>query len=136
MPHYATSFSINRLRIPARLGVTEAERAAPQPVEISLRLYFAQPPACTGDDHAAFVDYHALSTQLSAMVVEREFRLIEYMAQQLFDHARAYLERHRAVEVKLWLKLTKCAPAVEYLQDGASFTLSDLPAGATVAPTE
>lgn len=131
MPHYASSFSINRLALEARLGIYDTERAAPQPVAVSLRLYFPEAPACAHDDHAGFIDYAALAAQLTDLVLQREFRLIEYMAQELFCAARQYVSGTGGDAVKIWLKLTKCRPDVPYLVEGASFTLSDLPAGAT-----
>lgn len=136
MAHYATHFSINRLQMESHLGVSEAERATPQPVAVSLRLYFPAMPACTADDHGVFIDYHALSDKMTHAIATREFRLIEYMAQELFAIARAYLDAQSARDVALWLKLTKLTPAVAHLQDGASFVLCDLPAGATTSPTE
>jgi FolB domain-containing protein len=136
MTHYASSFSINRLRLKARLGVGEAERAAPQPVELSVRWYFAQEPDCVSNDNGEFIDYAGLSQRLSKAIETREFRLIEFMARELFTIARDYIDDHGGKDIKLWLKLTKCQPAVPDLQEGASFILCDLQAGATVTPTE
>jgi len=134
VPHYPASFSINRLAFPAHLGVYDAERAALQPVSVQLRLYFPQSPACTQSDTARFIDYSALSDALTKAGTTREFRLIEFMAQELFSIARSYLDAHDGAAVKLWLCLTKLAPKVDYLEQGASFTLCDLPADATLTP--
>jgi len=134
MAHYAAQFSIHRLALDAHLGVYDAERASPQPVAISLRLYFSKAPICAGDDHGAFIDYAALCDAITHAVETREFRLIEFMAQECFGIARAFVDKRGATDVALWLKLTKLAPDVKHLQQGASFTLSDLPADATVVP--
>lgn len=136
MAHYATHFSINRLQMEAHLGVTAAERKKPQPVAVSLRLYFPSMPACTIDDDGVFIDYHALSDMISHAITGSEYKLIEFMAKALFDLARNYLNAHNAQEVALWLKLTKLTPAVAHLQEGAAFVLCDLPTDATTSPVE
>lgn len=135
MTHYASSFSIDRLQFAARLGVYDDERAKPQPIEVSLRWYFPGEPDCASDDHGMFIDYAGLSSRLRKAVETREFRLIEYMARELFSIARAYLDEHDGADIRLWLKLTKCKPDVADLAGGASFTQCDLPADATLAPT-
>lgn len=132
MAHYPSSFTINRLRLAAHLGYGDAERANRQPVEIALRFYFSKPPACAADDHAHFLAYDAVCALLSDAVEKRTFRLIEFMAQELFDLVRRSMDAHGAADAALWLKLTKCQPAVDHLQDGAAYVLSDLPAHATV----
>ena len=134
MPHYPASFTIHRLAFPAHLGVYDAERASPQPVAVALRLYFPQAPAATQNDSARFIDYAGVSNAITHAGMTREYRLIEFMAQELFTLARHYLDAHGGAEVKLWLSLTKLAPNVEYLEQGASFALCDLPEGATTAP--
>lgn len=135
MPHYGSSFIIERLALDASLGLYEQERAHKQPVAISVRLYFPDLPACTSDDSGTFIDYASLSNRLTSLVESQHFQLIEYLAHALFQSAREYLDAHGAKEVALWLKLTKCKPTLRYLTDGASFVLSDLPAGATVLPS-
>lgn len=134
MPHYGSSFIIERLALPASLGLYEKERAHKQPVVISVRLYFPELPACTQDDAGTFIDYAGLSNRLTGLVESQHFQLIEYLAHALFQAARAYLDAHDAKHVALWLKLTKCKPELRYLEDGASFVLCDLPPGATVLP--
>lgn len=131
MAHYGYCFALNRLRFEAHLGFYDAERAGLQPIEVSLKLYFPKAPRCAADDHALFIDYAGLTEQLANTIAAREFRLIEYMAQALFDQTRAYVTAHGDEEIKIWLRLTKCKPPVLYLQEGASFTLSDMPADAS-----
>lgn len=131
MTHYAQCFSIDRLRLEAHLGFGEAERAGLQPVEVSMRLYFSAAPSCASHDHAPFIDYAAVAQVMTDAVRQREYRLIEYMAGELFRQVRAYLDAHAGVEVRLWLRLTKCQAPVDGLQGGASYALSDLPPGAT-----
>lgn len=134
MAHYGSSFIIERLALDASIGIYAEERAQAQPVAISVRLYFPELPGCTGNDDAVFIDYAALVERLTKTVQRQHFQLIEYMGYELFKQARDYVNAHGGTSVALWLKLTKSAPAVEHLQNGASFVMSDLPAGATVVP--
>ncbi|MFM9890428.1 MAG: dihydroneopterin aldolase [Rickettsiales bacterium] len=131
MNHYAQMLTVNRLRLEVHLGFYEAERLKKQPVEICLRLYFAQAPDASTDDHAHFIDYGAMCAALSDYVTSRDFRLVEFMAHDVFRHMRTWVDGQGGNAVKLWLKLNKCEAPVPNLQDGASYILSDLPAGAT-----
>lgn len=132
MAHYASCFVIERLALDASIGLYAEERAQSQPVAISARLYFPALPDATGDDDAVFIDYAAFCATLVKTVERQHFQLIEYMAHELFKQGRSYLNAHGAQEIALWIKLTKCKPAVAYLEQGASFVLSDLPPGSTV----
>lgn len=135
MTHYAHVFSVDRLGLAVHLGIYDDERARPQPVEISLRIYFPAKPTFTADDNAPFIDYAGLVEAVRMAATAREFRLLEFMAQEMFNTAVAYLEKHSTQQgTKLWLKLTKSAPPVDGLKGGASFTLSNLPADATATP--
>lgn len=132
MPHYASIFTINRLRVEALLGFYEHELSTRQPVDIELRLYFAAPPAGAQDDHAGVIDYALLSEQLVHCATHRHYRLIEYLGEQLFATARNFLDERQAAEVKIWLRMTKVSPAVPHLREGASFIRSDLAVGDSV----
>lgn len=132
MTHYAHCFTVNRLRLGVRLGYEEPERKKPQPVEADIRLYFPKAPDCVGNDFGGFIDYAALCSRVSHFAERDEFRLLEYLTGALFHELRAFVDSKGGVEVKLWLKLTKCAAPVPYLEGGASFLMSDLPADATV----
>lgn len=136
MAHYASSFIIERLALDASIGVYAEERAHPQPIAIAVRLYFPELPGCTDDDDGVFIDYDALCKRLVKTVERQHFQLIEYMANELFQQARTYLDEHNGQAVALWLKLTKCKPAVAHLEQGASFVLSDLPPGSTVVEAD
>lgn len=135
MAYYPYCFTINRLRLPARLGCHSPERSVSQPVEVSVRLYFASEPAFVSNDDAAFIDYDALCGMLKDLVKQHEFQLIEYMAGTLFRHIRSYLDASAFSDVRVWLSLTKCEAPVELLEGGAGFVLSDMGEGDThIAP--
>lgn len=129
--HYANILSVNRLRIMAHLGFYDKEREERQPVEISLRIYFPEVPACALDDHAKFLDYGALCAALTEWATSQQFRLVEYMGMQCFAFIREYLNAHGYGHLKLWVQFTKCNPPVPGLQAGTSFTHSDVPISST-----
>jgi FolB domain-containing protein len=132
MTQYHYCFSINRLRLAVRLGCEAPERKNPQPVEAEARVYFPTKPTCVTDDNGKFIDYAGLCSCISEVAEHAEFKLLEYLAGESFKALRRYLDDEGEKDAKLWLKLTKCAAPVAYLEGGASFVLTDLPAGASV----
>ena len=136
MTHYAQMISVNRLQLPAHIGFYTGERAKPQPVEISFRLYFPEPPICATNDEADFIDYGQLCKVLSDFVASREFNLVEYMTSELYRHLRADLDARGGSHIKLWMRLNKIAAPVPGLIGGAAYTHCDLPPDATVAPLD
>ena len=116
----------------AHLGWLAPERATPQAVEIDIRLYFPKAPACMGDDNGGFLDYHGLCDKVRAVVETREFRLIEYMSNEVFAAARQFADASKHEDVRIWLRLSKSEAPVPNLENGAGFVLSDLAADATV----
>lgn len=131
MAHYPYCFTIDSLRMMAHLGWQAPERSVRQPVTVDMRLYFPSALVALSDDDGGFLDYHGLCKTIQAQIESREFRLIEFMASELFAAARAFADAHQCDDVRIWLRLRKCTPPVEYLENGASFVMSDLPEGAT-----
>ena len=129
--HFAHILTVNRLRLMVHLGFYEEERVKLQPVEISVRIYFPEAPACALDDHAKFLDYGALCAAITAWATSQQFRLVEYMGMQCFTTIREYMDSRGYGHLKLWVQLTKCEPPVPNLQGGASFIHSDVPVGST-----
>jgi dihydroneopterin aldolase len=132
MAHYAHILTLKRLGVSAHLGFYDEERGVRQPVEISLRLYFPEPPACVEDDHADFLHYGELAEAITRWAEAGDFRLIEFMGMAAFRFVRAYLDERGHKDVKLWAELTKCKPPVNLL-GGSSYLHSDLPPDATTA---
>ncbi|MDX2094561.1 MAG: dihydroneopterin aldolase [Alphaproteobacteria bacterium] len=133
MAHFAHMVSVNRLQVPAHVGFYTGERAKPQPVEISFRLYFPEAPLCSRDDEADFIDYGELCKVLTDFILTRDFKLVEFMGAELFRHLRAELDGRGASHIRLWLHLSKVAAPLPGLIGGAGFTQCDLPADATVS---
>ncbi len=133
MPHYAHMVSVSRLQVHAHLGFYTGERANPQPVEISFRLYYPEAPEHTKDDEAQFIDYGQLSKGLTDLIAAKSFKLIEFMGAELYRHLRADLDARGATQVRVWLQMNKIAAPLPGLIGGASYTHCDLEPGATVA---
>lgn len=136
MAHYPYCFAISRLQLAVHMGWEAPERRKPQPVEVDIRLYFPEKPACTSDDNGSFIDYDGLCNGIHKLVSDKEYRLIEYMAHSLHDFVRAYVDATGNPEVRVWLALTKLLPPVPHLVGGATFVTSDLPADATFIPVK
>lgn len=136
MTHYAHLLTVNRLQLAAHIGFYTGERAKPQPIEVSFRLYFPDAPDCAVNDEAHFIDYGALCKLLREYIEGKEFKLVEFMASDLFRYLRKVMDAQGGGAIKLWLSLNKVAAPVPGLTGGASFIHSDLPPNATVAASE
>lgn len=127
---YPCALAINRLKAEVRLGVSAEERAAPQEVEIDVRFYLPSPPAAATDDDGKYICYHSLGQKIHALCAQREYRLIEYLAHEIYRLLRGKVPE----EVKLWVKLRKLHLPLSYMEGGASYSFTDLPAPAWVVP--
>lgn len=94
------SIHIERLELTARIGVPDAERAAPQRLTVNLTLEPARGFDCLDDDLARTVDYFAVCEAVKTLAAARSRKLIETLAEEI---AALVLERFavRAVEVEL-----------------------------------
>ncbi|MDR1190379.1 MAG: dihydroneopterin aldolase [Verrucomicrobiales bacterium] len=75
---------INRLTVSARVGVSDAERARPQRLEISLT--FPVPTvsaAAAGDDLSLTVDYFAVGETVKRVAAARPRKLLETLAEEI-----------------------------------------------------
>jgi 7,8-dihydroneopterin aldolase/epimerase/oxygenase len=86
---------VPELRLQARVGVGEEERARPQDLVVDVELGLDLAPAGASDDLAATVDYDALCALADEVVRSRPFQLIEAVAEAI---AAAVLERFEATE--------------------------------------
>lgn len=86
------------LRLQARVGVPDAERAAPQEIFVDVELHLDLSVAGATDALGDTVDYAAVCELLDRTARSRPFRLIEAIAEEA---ARAVLERFRVVEVRV-----------------------------------
>ena len=86
------------LRLQARVGVGEEERARPQRVVLTLELHLDLSRAGASDDLADTVDYEAVCELAARIAGSRPFDLIEAMAEEV---AAALLEHARVSEARV-----------------------------------
>lgn len=99
--------SIEGLRLRGRCGVTAAERALGQTLEVDVRLRLAAGRALATDDLSDTVDYGAVAGVVREVVEGGEFRLLEGLAGALAG-------RLEAAFAPAWLEVSvaKLAPPV------------------------
>jgi 7,8-dihydroneopterin aldolase/epimerase/oxygenase len=80
---------LRNMRFQGHHGVTEAERASPQPFEVDVELPRDLRAAGVTDDLAATVDYSAVYDVCQVIVETRRFHLLETIAQTIADEILA-----------------------------------------------
>ncbi len=73
------------LELDTRIGVTEDERAHPQPVVIDVAVDADLTTAAGSDDLADTLDYDALVEEIAVIAESREFNLLERLAGEIAD---------------------------------------------------
>jgi len=71
---------LKNLEVHFRVGVTDEERARPQPLTITVELDLDTNHAAASDDLAHTVDYSALARTIKELGINREWRLLEKLA--------------------------------------------------------
>lgn len=74
------SISIRGLRVPARIGVTEEERASPQTLVLNVDVSTDLARAGESDELSDTIDYDSLVGDIARIVQANEVRLLERMA--------------------------------------------------------
>jgi FolB domain-containing protein len=111
--------SIEGLRVPTLIGVTEEERSAPQDVEIDLELYLDLSRAGISDDLADTVDYDGLVRDVADLVRSSKASLMEHLAEDI----ATLISRNQLVE-RVTVKLRKSELSLPGLkQGGVSVTI-------------
>lgn len=131
-PHFPYCLSVDTITLDVRLGCEPEERAAPQRVHVDVRAYFSALPEECKTDSGDFICYEKIGRRAAATVQNREFRLIEYLAQELFADLRKTVRE----DAKLWVKATKIHVPVDCVKGSAAFVCTDLPAGTWVVPLD
>lgn len=94
---------ITGLVVDARIGVTQEERAEPQPLVIDIELAVDLSTAGETDDLRDTIDYDDLTTSVANLVRQSECRLLERLASQIGDQVSA-LRGVRGVTVSVMKK--------------------------------
>ncbi len=114
------TLEVPAIRLDVRLGCEAAERAVPQPVELALRIRFADlPDACWSDELADTVCYAELAALAREHCAAREFRLVERLALELAGLIRTRLPDG----ARLCLTVVKLTPPVREIVRGVRFTI-------------
>ena len=127
---YNNVLSINSLGVDVRLGISKEEQKNPQRIILDIRFYMPAVMSSSVDDKGEYICYHGISEKIYALCISKEFRLIEYLAQEVYRLIR----RETADEVKLWVKLHKTRILLSYVEEGSSYTYTDLPPHSWVVP--
>lgn len=92
--------AIEGLRLAARIGVTDDERRAPQPIVISIYIDADLEQAARVDDLSETIDYDGVVASVEALVKDSECRLLEHLADKIAAQITADKRARRAtVEV-------------------------------------
>lgn len=94
------SILIEGLQCKARIGTTENERAALQPLEIDLELFLDLKTAGSSDEIEDTIDYLTLAHRVQEVAMESRFRLLERLAEEL---STEILKTFAAEEIRLRL---------------------------------
>lgn len=115
------ALALERLRLAAHVGCTEQERARPQAVDVSVRLFLPAPPgACASDRLSDTLCLDAMAERLRAVAEAEPCALIERLAGRLLS---ALIERYPTV-CGVELEVAKVAPPIAGLAGGTRCRLS------------
>ena len=100
-PPHATMFRARTegLVVRARCGVTDEERATPQPLRVDLDYLYEA--AGEGDDLSGTVDYGAAIEEVAGLLEREEFRLLETGVRMVGEHVLAGFPPVREVTVSV-----------------------------------
>ena len=114
--------TIKGISLLLRLGCSAEERLNPQPVEIDLTIRFETPPRGMVTDRLEdTVCYDALVGAIKEVTSDREFSLIEHLANEILTSLRRIVES----EHELRVTVRKVSPPVPEITKGAEFTVGD-----------
>lgn len=92
---------VPELRLEARVGVGDEERAAPQALVLEIEIGLDLRPAGTTDDLLETIDYEEVCAVAESVVGARAYHLIETVAEAV---AAALLERFPAAETRVQVR--------------------------------
>ena len=114
--------TIRGVLLPIRLGCSAEERLEPQPVEIDLTIRFETPPRGMVTDRLEdTVSYDVLVRAIKEVASDREFSLIEHLANEIFTSLKNIL----GPEHELWVTVRKVSAPIPEITKGAEFTVGD-----------
>ncbi|MEQ1930051.1 MAG: dihydroneopterin aldolase [Parvularculaceae bacterium] len=81
---------VRGLKVDARIGAYEHEKAGPQPLRIDLEIEVIEPADPAGDRLEDVVCYNRLTQGIKAIIAEGHIKLIETLAERVADLAMAH----------------------------------------------
>lgn len=91
---------VHGLELACRVGVSESERRVPRRLLLDLEAEVDCRPAAATDDVAFAVDYTALADTARQVAGEREYRLLETLAETMVSRVFTRFPRVRSVRVR------------------------------------
>lgn len=113
---------IRSLVLGVHLGCGAEERREPQDVSFSVAFRFHEAPlGCKTDELSDSICYADAAQVISETIAGREFKLIEFLATEIFDG----LKKLSGGQALVRLEVHKLNPPVEHLRGGSVYTLGD-----------
>lgn len=120
---YTCKLSIKDLRLWVHLGCSREEKVNPQPVSITLKLYFTEPPRGSATDELAdSVCYFEIVELVQKLLSDRAFNLVEHLTLTIREAVYKHLESISQENVTLKVIVNKLSPPVPNLYGGVSFS--------------
>lgn len=114
---------LEKLQVKTHIGVSDSERKSPQIIECNLELKSNRKLNCfTNDNSDDYICYAELADKISNYCAGKEFRLLEYLANQVFDMLRANLSE----DYRIKLEFKKLKPHMKNEMEFASCIVSDI----------
>ena len=112
---------IHDLDLSVYLGCLPAERGQLQTVRLNLEILFQQKPkACESDELLESICYDQIGNLLMKFVRDREFKLIEFLAERSF-----VLLKESFPGAQFNIKVHKLNPPVDWKNTGTSFEIRE-----------
>lgn len=120
---HTCKLSIKDLRLWAHLGCSPEEKTNPQPVSITLKLYFTDPPLGAATDKLAdSVCYFKIVELVQKLLSDRAFNLVEHLTLTISEAIYKHLKSINQENVTLKVIVNKLSPPVPNLYGGVSFS--------------
>ncbi len=120
---YVCKLSIKDLRLWVHLGCSPEERTNPQPISITLKLYFTKLPKGTITDVLTdTVCYFQITKLVEEIIAGRNFNLIEHLAHTIHEAVHKYLNSLEHGDATLKVIVNKLSPPVPNVLGGVSFS--------------
>lgn len=95
-----TRIVLHKLELSIHLGWPESERLLKQNVMVDIDIHFSEPPrACLTDQLEDTYSYETLSNAIKEKITSRQFRLIEHLGHEIYQHVKILLPKATLVTI-------------------------------------